>query len=106
MPVKPAAGVTFMVVVPDPPLETVSVAGARAQGERARATAADDGRAGVVIPVSGIVDIRRAVPVTVMVVCAAWPFEVLTTASVPVPTVAPLLLVSVTVPVGSSRPLL
>ena len=42
----------------------------------------------------------------VMVTCAAWPPEALTSDSVPVPTLAPLLLVKVTVPVGKASPLL
>src|ERR1700750_213611 len=46
------------------------------------------------------------VPVVVMVTWAAWPPETLTRDRVPVPTEAPLLLVSVTVPVGKVRPLL
>ena len=41
-----------------------------------------------------------------MVTWAAWPPETLTRDNAPLPTAAPLLLVSVTVPVGKVRPLL
>ena len=57
VPVKPADGVTLMVVVLEPPLGTVSVAGG-AQGERRAAAATRDGcGARVVVAVSAVLDV-------------------------------------------------